>query len=156
MMWCCDDVMMWWCDDVMIWWCDGVMVWWCDGDCDDDDDDDVMVMVVVMMMIMIMTIVSVEPRPGWREHVCYYSDYNMEFPKIGLPPNHPNLGHFSIETHGNLGIIILGNTHLSCGWRWAWYATWPTGLLTACRIGGDRAENCGAKRLSKGEGISKN
>ena len=73
-----------------------------------------MVMVVVMMM-MIMTIVSVEQRPGWREHVCYYSDYNMEFPKIGLPPNHPNLGHFSIETHGNLGIIILGNTHLSCG-----------------------------------------
>ena len=35
------------------------------------------------------------------------------FPKIVVPPNHPNLIGFSIINHPFWGTPILGNTHMS-------------------------------------------
>jgi hypothetical protein len=34
------------------------------------------------------------------------------FPQMGVPPNHPKSDHFSIETHGGLGIFGGINIHL--------------------------------------------
>ena len=43
-------------------------------------------------------------------HLWRYTPFSdtpkWKFPKLGVPPNHPELAHFSIETHGDLGMPL--------------------------------------------------
>ena len=49
-------------------------------------------------------------------HINYHINYHLdilEFPKIGVPPNHPRLDNFSIQTYGDLVMPFLGNPHIA-------------------------------------------
>ena len=73
---------------------------------------------------------------NWKQHGGFLSHW-------GLPPNHPRLDHFSIETHGDDWGSILGNHHIClhhCSRR-----TWSmSGILIP-----DRSDIATQQRLEK-------